>query len=231
MHELIKKFYEIGSDHEFSDTEVSKVWRSNEEFMHALHEVNRIRSGFGVIIYPVVRDRKPMCTVNTGISSKLTSRECKTAWDVSKAMRVTQKKAEEFMKSAKEKFADELPLNAEHEGIREMAEQYILDVREEFATTPFHYYFTYALWVLWCVCVQEFQETANTYSDKHRSGTDRGNNDKDCTKLFVSPDELGKFVLNLYEKLGPWGDSVGYFPLTADSMSAIDTTVREIRSF
>lgn len=221
MHELIKKFYEIGSDHEFSDTEVSKVWRSNEEFMHALHEVNRIRSGFGVIIYPVVRDRKPTCTVNTGISSKLTSRESKTAWDVSKAMRVTQKKAEEFMKSAKEKFADELPLNAEHEGIREMAEQYVLDVREEFATTPFHYYFTYALWVLWCVCVQEFQETANTYSDKHRSGTDSGSNDKDCTKLFVSQDELGKFVLNLYEKWGPWGDS----------MSEIDTAVRKIRGF
>ena len=221
MHELIKKFYEIGSDHEFSDTEVSKVWRSNEEFMHALHEVNRIRSGFGVIIYPVVRDRKPTCTVNTGISSKLTSRECKTAWDVSKAMRVTQKKAEEFMKSAKEKFADELPLNVEHEGIREMAEQYVLDVREEFTTTPFHYYFTYALWVLWCVCVQEFQETANTYSDKHRSGSDRGSNDKACTKLFVSQDELGKFVLNLYEKWGPWGDS----------MSEIDTAVRKIRGF
>ena len=221
MHELIKKFYEIGSDHEFSDTEVSKVWRSNEEFMHALHEVNRIRSGFGVIIYPVVRDRKPTCTVNTGTSSKLTSRESKTAWDVSKAMRATQKKAEEFRKSAKEKFANELPLNAEHEGIREMAEQYVLDVREEFATTPFHYYFTYALWVLWCVCVQEFQETANTYSDKHRSGSDMGSNDKDCTKLFVSQDELGKFVLNLYEKWGPWGDS----------MSEIDTAVRKIRGF
>lgn len=227
MHKLVKKFYEAGRDREFSDTEVSKVWRSNEEFMHALHEVNRICSGLDVIINPVMRDGKPTCTVNTDISGKLTSRECKTAMAISNAMRVTQKKAEEFMKSAKEKFADELPLNTEHEGIREMVEQYVLDAQEEFATTPFHHYFTYTLWVLWCACVQEFQETANAYSDKHRSGTDRCSNDKDCTKLFVSQDELGKFVLNLYEKWGPWGDSVGYFPLSVGSMSEIDTAVRK----
>lgn len=231
MHKLIKKFYDVGRDREFSDTEVSKVWRSNEELMHALHEVNRICSGLDVVINPAVRNRESACTVNTDFSVELTSLEFKKALAISNAMRVTQKKAEDFMKSAKEKFADELPFNAEHEGIREMAEQYVLDVREEFATTPFHYYFTYTLWVLWCVCVQEFQETTNTYSDKHKSGTDRGSNDKDCTKLFVSPDELGKFVLNLYEKWGPCGDSVGYFPLTVDSMSKIDTTVREIRSF